>query len=322
MSTDDAFADQRIIRTQLRDAVALFGLVGAGLGVMGLVALSQFGGGFLSGIVYTVILVLAMFFGPVLAVVVSLRLADYAPRKDGTTYVTSFVGNVVGYLVMMLVVVAMLFVGLSLTVGGGGGSGVGGGGNSGGSFDFDLLLPVLALAVPTGLTGVGATFFHRPLPVTGSTNAGATATEGAVSVDGIPRRWLVIAGVVVVLLLGLVAGVGLLNGGVLSQGDPSNLKVTGVVVGPHPSEEVTIAEVTIENVGEEPVTTTLTAKQIIEGGTEYSADKEITINSGETKTSTVTIVEFSEYSPAEKQKLENRQWSSEILIDGELRKGG
>lgn len=315
----DAIPRQGFAKSQFQDSIALFGLVGIGFGLMGAVSLNQFGSGLFSGIVYLVILMFAMFSGPVLAVVVSLRLADYTRKKNSTTYLMCFIGNIAGYLVMISIVVIMLIIGLSFTFGGGGGSGVSSG-SSGGSFDFSLLIPVLAMSIPTGLTGVGAAFFHRPLPTAEVDNTDRTQSNGTTSMSGVSRRWFILGGIGVILILGSTVAVSLLNDGKVSQGNPSDLEVKGVVVGPNHGDDATIGEVTIQNTGERTVTTTLTIKQIIVGEGEYSVDKKIALEGGETKTYTLTVAKFSEYSSAEKRQLVNGPWLSEILIDGEVRR--
>ncbi len=126
--------------------VALFAVVGLALGLSGVVVVDQFGGDGLggqivSGLLVTVVILVSLLLGPVLAALVGTRLAD----RGNTDLVSPLVGGGVGYLVMALLVV------LTLSVG------VGGGGGDGGSADLGRwLVPVLVLTVTTGVVGVAA----------------------------------------------------------------------------------------------------------------------------------------------------------------------
>lgn len=74
-----------------------------------------------------------------------------------TVYLTSFVGTAVGYFVM--VIVAAVLIGLVV---GGGGDGAAASSGSGNLFGIlDLVIPLVVLAIPVGLTGVGASFLAR-----------------------------------------------------------------------------------------------------------------------------------------------------------------
>lgn len=150
-------------KSQLTFVIGLFGVVGVGFGLTGLIILALIAGGgndaggaFIAAFFLISLLVVVLLTGPILGAFSGLRVAA---RLDGSsaTYLTSFVSTAVGYVVM--VVIAALLIGV-VAGGGGGGTTTGGGGAN--PFDIaGLLVPLVALAVPVGLTGLGSAFLAR-----------------------------------------------------------------------------------------------------------------------------------------------------------------
>ncbi|WP_231190166.1 hypothetical protein [Haladaptatus sp. DYF46] len=142
-------------RAQLEFIIGLFAVIGAGFGLTGVVAIqmvaggnSGIGGQILAGIFLISLLVVLLLIGPIVGGFGGLRVAEQLAEGRHTVYLTSFVGNAVGYVVM--VIVSALLIGLFAG---------GGGGGSGSPFSItDLLIPLIILALPVGLTGVGASY--------------------------------------------------------------------------------------------------------------------------------------------------------------------
>jgi hypothetical protein len=193
-------------------AVGLFAMVGLTLGLTGAFAFSYFneGGatsGILTGLLSIIVLTIGFLLGPVVAMVVGLRVYGSDADSD-TKYTTSGIGSFVGYIVMIVVLVLVLTVSFGL-IGAGGQAGTGTGtdgagtaGDGGGVLSIgDLLLPLIGFAIPTGIMGVGATWLasrfgvasgggrtggasnndDMPTSTTSSSDRLGVATEGAVS---------------------------------------------------------------------------------------------------------------------------------------------
>lgn len=127
--------------------VGLFGLVGLGIGVTGSILAGTVGGsGFAaqlaSGLVSAASLVVALFLGIAIAAVGGLRVATDLGGVDREAYLTSFVGNATGYVVMS--VVAIVLIGTPSNTGFG-----------------DLLLALIVLGLIAGGVGCGASALHR-----------------------------------------------------------------------------------------------------------------------------------------------------------------
>ena len=165
-------------KSQLKYVVGLFTLVGIGFGTTGFLIIDLIASNFLGDLgaggqailafFSLPLLVVTLVIGPVIAVYTGLKANDELYREPRTAYLTNFVGNLTGYLVMVVVTILLI----NLAFGGGGGTAaqtgqgeVGGGAaqNTGGNtFDFSsLLVPLLGLSIPVGLVGLGSTYLHR-----------------------------------------------------------------------------------------------------------------------------------------------------------------
>jgi hypothetical protein len=148
-------------KSQLTFTIGLFAVIGVGFGLTGIVILalvagggSGVGGGILAGIFLISLLVVLLLTGSIVGAFCGLRVAERLRGNARTTYLTSFVGTAVGYVVMVAIAVVLI----GLTAGGGGGQTGGGGG----FFNIvNLLVPLIVLAIPVGLTGVGSSFLVR-----------------------------------------------------------------------------------------------------------------------------------------------------------------
>ncbi|EMA52893.1 hypothetical protein [Halococcus thailandensis] len=153
-------------RSQLTFVIGLFAIVGAGFGLLGVIVLELLaggsGGGFGQAIAAALflvsVLVVVLLTGPVMAALSGLRIAERLDEARAT-YLTSFVATAVGYVVMVLI--AAVLIGL-VAGGGGGAEATTTGGTTTNPFDIaDLVVPLVALAIPVGLTGLASAFLTR-----------------------------------------------------------------------------------------------------------------------------------------------------------------
>ena len=150
-------------KSHLMFVIGLFGVVGVGFGLTGIIILALIAGGgndaggaFLAAFFLISLLVVVLLTGPILGAFSGLRIAARLDDSSAT-YLTSFVSTAIGYVVM--VIIAALLIGI---VAGGGGGGTTTGSGSANPFDIaGLLVPLVALAIPVGLTGLGSAFLAR-----------------------------------------------------------------------------------------------------------------------------------------------------------------
>lgn len=149
-------------KSQLTFVIGLFAVIGLGFGLTGIVVVelvagggSGFAGAILAVVFLISLLVVLLLTGSIVGAFCGLRVAEQLNHGSRTVYLTSFVGTAVGYLVM--VVIATLLIGLVVS----GGSAPTGGG-AGTSFNIlGLLLPLIILSLPVGVTGLGSSFLAR-----------------------------------------------------------------------------------------------------------------------------------------------------------------
>jgi len=140
--------------------VGIFALVGFGIGSTGGVAISQLGGGIASGILTLVVLTVSFLLGPVVGIVAGIRSGGQHGRTS-RALLASFIGSIAGYIVMMIIMFISLGFVSSVLMGSGGTTAAqstttsSGGGLSIGGY----IVPIIAVALPTGITGLGGVFF-------------------------------------------------------------------------------------------------------------------------------------------------------------------
>jgi hypothetical protein len=148
-------------------SVRYYAVIGAGLGVLGVVLLMQLGGGegmggaIVSGILSMVVLAFAVLSGPIIAAFIGYATAGNGIGSVRARAVNSGIANGVGFAVFGAVVAAILFVGLSVVLGGGdGGASAGGGSGGSGPIELGKLVTLIVLmTIPNALVGGSITFF-------------------------------------------------------------------------------------------------------------------------------------------------------------------
>lgn len=150
---------QPTIQEQLRYIVTLYAIVGIGFGLVGAIGINLISGDsgtgsqLLSGLFALSTLAIIIFVGPIMAAVSGLHIAERMHQAERTVYITSFVGNTAGYLAMVILAVILLIVFA--------GSGSSSGGGGGDIFSLgELFVPLVVLALPSGLVGLGSTYLH------------------------------------------------------------------------------------------------------------------------------------------------------------------
>jgi hypothetical protein len=147
------------VKAQVKYVVALFAVIGAGIGLLPL------GGSLASGLAGQLLkafvagfgLIVAIVAGPIVAALTTLRIDDRMNDEMRARLVTGFAANAAGYFVMIVLASVLA----SVTAGGGGG------GFGGGSSDLldlgigDLLVPLFAFAFVTGAVGAGAVYVRE-----------------------------------------------------------------------------------------------------------------------------------------------------------------
>lgn len=164
----------------LKYVIKLFALIGAGFGITGYLIIelvaSKFadlaGGGeivtqLFFGLFSLTMLVFLLLIGPVIAVYSGLNTDDDLYQEPRTAYLTNFVGNAAGYLLM--IVIAIMLVNIAL---GGGGNAAqieqnqfessNTASNTGGNIHFiDMMVQIIPLSIPIGLVGLGSAYLHQ-----------------------------------------------------------------------------------------------------------------------------------------------------------------
>lgn len=140
-------------KNQLKYTIGLFAEIGLGFGLTGFIILELIASGgelavqFGTWMFSLALLLVTLLIGPVIAAFSGLRIAEGLREEARTVYLTSAVGNFVGYLVMVIITVLLI-----AATGGGGGNSI---------FDLGkLLVPLIALAIPVALVGAGTAYLH------------------------------------------------------------------------------------------------------------------------------------------------------------------
>lgn len=174
----------------VKETVGIFSLLGIGLGLTGGITISQLSGGgaIFGGILVLVVLTFAFLMGPLIAVITGLRIGEEHGQSN-ETYIAGGLGAVGGYLSMMLIVLLILSLAMSTLSGdaGTGASATQSASTSGSGLNIgEYILPVIVVAIPTGITGAGSVFFSNDdqrQSSGASTNPTTESQEGVVDTN-------------------------------------------------------------------------------------------------------------------------------------------
>jgi hypothetical protein len=306
VSENNTDADGGIPLNSVGQIVGIFALVGVGIGLTGGVAMSQLGSGgaIIGGILTLVILTIAFLLGPVISIITGLRTGEQQGRT-GESYLAGLLGSVVGYFVMMAIVLLILSVVMAIVMGDGGSSSTAAqsttstaSSSESGLPIGEYIIPIIAVAIPTGLTGLGGVFF-------GGSERSATA-GGAIDV---PWKY---AGIGVAVILLITAGVVYVPGA-LTAG-PQQLEVTGDA---STTQTELFAEGTVENPANNEISTTLTIEFVIDGAVVTTTDEDITVPANDEIRLSVRVATVDDMTTQQILAVSNGEYQLRYIIEGE-----
>jgi len=341
--------EQEIDTTPFRQIgyiIGIFVLVGIGGGLTGAIGFSQLGGGggisggIISGLLTVMILVVMALLGPVVAVIASLRSADEL-GGNWVSYLTCLIGSVAGYFVMIILAISIIIAGLGISSGLDGSQDTGsveqtetpsftstpsaappsnGATTSGSTPNFgNYVLPIVALAIPSGLAGLGAAFIGG--------RTGLRQGSGIGAAD-LPTRSLVGLSTAIVAVIIVIVGAAVLTpgGGInFGGGDPSNILITEQESGFYNEDGQLYGEARLTHTGNIPITTSVTARMVINGNVdgEFSTTEEITLEPGESRTVRISIAQLQNgvvgASTEQQRQIDSDNFEFQFLINEEVR---
>lgn len=159
-ATGGGIADE-LDTDELIYVVGVFGLVGAGIGLIGVLG-PLFGSTLVKATIKIVVALAGVSVvvagGPVVGVLTGLGIDDRMSDRGRPVFLTAGASGVVGHFLMMVVTILLLSVGIDSS---GSGGGAGGGASSILNSFGDFLLPLILIAVATGLVSAGAAYLKE-----------------------------------------------------------------------------------------------------------------------------------------------------------------
>jgi hypothetical protein len=146
-------------------AIKYYTIIGAGLGILGVILLLQLGAGdeggsIIAGLLSMVVLAFAVLSGPVIAAFIGYATAGAGIGDLRTRAVNSGIANGIGFAIFGIIVATILWAGLALLISGGDGGAASSGGGSSGPIEISKLVTLIILMmIPNSLVGGGITFF-------------------------------------------------------------------------------------------------------------------------------------------------------------------
>ena len=259
--TESATTEEGLSISTIGEVIGIFSLTGVGLGATGGVAVNLLGtgSGIVSGILVLVVLTVTFLLGPVIGLISGLRVGDEQGRSS-ESYLGGLLGSVAGYFAMILVVV--LIISAVMAMGGGGGSETAttqtatGGSSSSGLPIGEYIVPIIAVAFPTGITGLGGVYFGG--------SAGVAQSSGI----RVPKKY--VASTIIILII-VAAGVTVVPG-LLSSEPQFEIDGTTEII-----QNTINADATVTNPTDGEKTETLTVDLVIDGSVVETRSQEITV---------------------------------------------
>jgi len=143
-SSATAILQQPLGKNIIKYVVSVFGSIGVGIGLTGLLAASLIssGFGFAATIVAAGSLVVSFFAGSIVATMLALNGTFDIGRSTTETYVVSFASTAVGYIIMVLLTMILTSLTADINIG-------------------SYISGALFLSIPTGFTTVLIIWIHR-----------------------------------------------------------------------------------------------------------------------------------------------------------------
>ena len=219
------------------------------------------GGAIISGVLVLVVMTVAFLLGPVIGLISGLRVGGDRGRSS-ESYLAGLLGSVTGYFVMIVLVLLAMSAVMAMGAGGGGGAAAdtagqasSSGGSSGGLPIGEYVVPIIAAALPTGLTGLGGVFL----------GGNDVASSSGVT---LPTKSIAAA----IVVVGIVAAGVMVAPGLLSS-EPQ-LEVDGSAT---TTEDTLYSSATVTNPTDSEVTTTLTVELVIQDEVVATQEDVITV---------------------------------------------
>lgn len=145
-------------------SIRYYAIIGAGLGLLGIILLLQLGvgegdGGLIGGLLSLIVLTFAVLCGPIIASFIAYATAENGIGDIRTRAVNSGIANGIGFAVFAIIVAVILFGGLALLAGGGDSGASASGGSSAPMETGNLITLIILMVIPNSLVGGAITFF-------------------------------------------------------------------------------------------------------------------------------------------------------------------
>jgi hypothetical protein len=278
--------------------IGIFALAGIGIGATGGVAVNQIGGGAILGsIIILVVLTVTFLLGPVIGLIAGLRVGDEQGRSS-ESYLTGLLGSVVGYFVMIFAVVIIVSVLMAISSGGGGGgatqASTTSGASSSGLAIGEYIVPIIAVAIPTGITGLGGVYF-----------GGNKSTAGQKEIS-LSKKYVATA----IVVIGIVVAGAVVVPNALSSGPPLEVDGSTEFI-----QNTITADATITNPADSEKTKTVAVELVIDGSIIETRSEEITVSANDETTIRWSLVEGSELSQSQIDAVNRGNMELRFKID-------
>jgi hypothetical protein len=299
--TESTTAERGLSVSTIGEVIGIFALAGIGIGATGGVAVNLLGtgSGIVSGILVLVVLTVTFLLGPVIGLISGLRVGDRQGRSS-ESYLGGLLGSVAGYFIMILAVI--LIISAVMTIGGGGGSETATtqtatGGSSSGLPIGEYIVPIIAVALPTGITGLGGAYFG------GSAD---TAQGGGIK---LPKKY--IAGTIIILII-LAAGTTVVPD--LLSSEPQ-LEVDGTT---EFSDNAIYADTVITNPTDGDVTNTLAVELVINGDVVQTDSEQVTVAANDDRRDSLQLIEETELTQSQTDAINQGNMELRFRINNQV----
>lgn len=317
MSSQEQSSGDFLLRN-IKQTVGIFSIVGVGLGLTGAITLLQVGGsGIFGGILALVLLIFTFLISPILAVITGLRIGEKNGRSK-QTYLIGAVGAVGGHFSMMLIIVLILSIVIS-TLSGDGGTGstaAQSAATSNGGLEIgEYIVPIIAVAVPTAITGSGGVFLAGDQNHRGDieSKTRSVGIQRKPTLESVPVRKIGVA-----IIITVVIGMAVVFMPILFPPSADDLAVNGNIEFGGEDGDIIEAGGTVENPRDEAISTEITYEFMSGEETIDTATETIFVPSGEFELSyeVSNTDDIEAYYGTEVE--ENDKYKMKYIIDGEV----
>jgi hypothetical protein len=327
MAATDTVSGSGVSVGEIVSLVAVFALVGVGIGLSGAIAISQLGGdgALVAGLLLIVVLTIAFLLWPVIGLIGGLRAGQRHGRLRDT-YLSTTIGSAAGFLVMMGLVLVLMMLGLALAGSGGGGAG-GTAAQSGSGASVQpgqLFVPIVITTIPTVIVSLGGTYFGGGSTTESAPSKTPTATESTTrsssglpslpeppslqSSPTVPTRYVAAVVLAVVVIVAVTVGPSLLFS------PTERLNVEGEVSG---GGNLLFGSAIVTNPSDTEVTTDMTLVLSVNGEEAGRTIDEVSIPANGGKEVSWELQSTFDLSDSQTAAIENGNFQLQLSIDGE-----